>query len=216
MSTSRKAVEGANSRGRILRVAVEEFSNRGFAATRIDEIARRAGANKQLIYYYFGNKAGLYDAVLEEMIEWSKPLWSSLPRGDLKQLVTQLSNVGDRKAATWRRLLAWEGIEYSKRSRRRIHLEGVRTAAYQTLTEILEREKARGAFPSEMNSKVLSLLLTLVSVGPELLPQVTKLITGREADDPTLRQDIQNALFRIIDAAAQREVPMRSKRKTEG
>lgn len=36
----------------------------GFSGSRVDEIARRAHANKAMIYYHFGSKLGLYRAVL--------------------------------------------------------------------------------------------------------------------------------------------------------
>ncbi len=54
-----------NSRGLILSAAREEFGQHGFAGGRIDRIARRAGVNKQLLFYYFDSKAGLFRAVLE-------------------------------------------------------------------------------------------------------------------------------------------------------
>ncbi len=51
-------------RGRILFAAIEEFASKGLAGARTAEIAARAGVNKQLIFYYFGSKRGLYDAVV--------------------------------------------------------------------------------------------------------------------------------------------------------
>ena len=51
----------------ILIAAKEEFSEFGFAGGRIDRIAERAGMNKRLIYYYFGNKDDLFLAVLERV-----------------------------------------------------------------------------------------------------------------------------------------------------
>lgn len=54
-----------DSRGLILRAARQEFGARGYAGGRVDRIARRAGVNKQLIFYYFGSKAGLFQAVIE-------------------------------------------------------------------------------------------------------------------------------------------------------
>ncbi|MGP1396279.1 MAG: TetR family transcriptional regulator [Inquilinaceae bacterium] len=50
----------------ILMAAMDEFSEFGDGSARIDRIARRAGANKALIYTYFGNKEDLYAAVLRE------------------------------------------------------------------------------------------------------------------------------------------------------
>ncbi|MEO8634359.1 MAG: TetR family transcriptional regulator [Gemmatimonadales bacterium] len=48
---------------RLLTAARHEFARRGEAGARTDQIARRAGVNKQLIHYYFRTKAGLYRAV---------------------------------------------------------------------------------------------------------------------------------------------------------
>ncbi len=49
----------------ILAAAVKEFTEKGYAGARIDSIAASAGANKRMIYHYFGDKDGLYLAVLE-------------------------------------------------------------------------------------------------------------------------------------------------------
>ena len=53
------------NRARILAAALEEFSRYGLGGARVDRIAARAGANKRMLYYYFGNKEDLFLAVLE-------------------------------------------------------------------------------------------------------------------------------------------------------
>jgi AcrR family transcriptional regulator len=50
---------------RILEAAKEEFSTHGLAGARVDRIAKKAGANKRMLYYHVGNKDDLYLAVLE-------------------------------------------------------------------------------------------------------------------------------------------------------
>src|SRR5579885_779392 len=55
------------SRAAILKAAVEEFAREGVAGARTDAIARSAGVNKALLYYYFKDKEALYDAVLDEV-----------------------------------------------------------------------------------------------------------------------------------------------------
>lgn len=55
------------SNDRALRIgaaAREEFAKRGFSGARVDQIARRAGVNKQLLFYYYHSKRGLFQAVL--------------------------------------------------------------------------------------------------------------------------------------------------------
>ena len=54
------------TKSRILAAATAEFASHGLAGARVDEIADRAGANKRMIYHYFGNKDGLFTAVLED------------------------------------------------------------------------------------------------------------------------------------------------------
>lgn len=51
-----------SSRDKLLDAARAEFAEFGYAGARIARIARRAGLNKQLLYYYFGSKAGVYQA----------------------------------------------------------------------------------------------------------------------------------------------------------
>ena len=55
------------SRTAILRAAVQEISREGLAGARTDAIARSAGVNKALLYYYFKDKDALYSAVLDQV-----------------------------------------------------------------------------------------------------------------------------------------------------
>lgn len=57
----------ASSRELLLAAARREFARRGFEGARVDEIASRAGVNKQLVYHHFGNKEDLYRLVLESV-----------------------------------------------------------------------------------------------------------------------------------------------------
>ena len=53
------------TRRRILEAAIAEFARYGLGGARIDRIARRARANKRMLYYYFGGKDALFLAALE-------------------------------------------------------------------------------------------------------------------------------------------------------
>jgi TetR/AcrR family transcriptional regulator len=57
------AESGGRSKQLIADAALAEFAMHGFAGARTDRIAGRAGVNKQLIYYYYGSKAKLFEAV---------------------------------------------------------------------------------------------------------------------------------------------------------
>ena len=61
--------DSAATRRRLLKAARGEFPARGIAGARVDRIASAANANKAQIYHYFGDKDGLFDAVLESITE---------------------------------------------------------------------------------------------------------------------------------------------------
>src|SRR5471030_2254111 len=52
----------------LLAAALEQFVERGFAATRLEDVARRAGVSKGTLYLYFANKEELFKAVVRESI----------------------------------------------------------------------------------------------------------------------------------------------------
>ena len=53
------------TRKNIIEIASEEFARNGLSGARIDEIAARTRSSKRMIYYYFGDKEGLYLSALE-------------------------------------------------------------------------------------------------------------------------------------------------------
>ena len=73
-----------SSQEKILDAASSAFAEEGFAGARVDEIARRAGVNKAMLYYHFGDKRALYREVLirnfgriEKALEGSLPAQGS-------------------------------------------------------------------------------------------------------------------------------------------
>ena len=52
-----------------MREAVIEFASHGFGGGRVDRIVSRAGVSQQMVYYYYGDKAGLYNAVVRQVYE---------------------------------------------------------------------------------------------------------------------------------------------------
>jgi len=52
----------------IITHAKELFSQKGYAATSMDELAERCGLNKAMVFYYFKSKKGLYESVMREVL----------------------------------------------------------------------------------------------------------------------------------------------------
>jgi AcrR family transcriptional regulator len=63
--TSARVQDPEGAKRNILEIASEEFALNGLTGARIDEIAARTRFSKRMIYYYFGDKEGLYLRSLE-------------------------------------------------------------------------------------------------------------------------------------------------------
>src|ERR1700694_5064801 len=63
-----RAKRSAERRDAILRAALEEFSASGFAATRLDDVARRAGVAKGTIYLHFADKETLFEELISSQL----------------------------------------------------------------------------------------------------------------------------------------------------
>ncbi|MCX4698891.1 TetR family transcriptional regulator [Streptomyces sp. NBC_01373] len=61
----RRRTESADTRDRILAVAREEFSERGYEQTSVRGIAKAAGVDSALVHHYFGTKEKVFEAAIE-------------------------------------------------------------------------------------------------------------------------------------------------------
>jgi AcrR family transcriptional regulator len=64
-----KADQSERTRQALLRAATRLFAERGYEATFIDDIARRARVTKGALYHQFRDKRGLFEAVLETRVQ---------------------------------------------------------------------------------------------------------------------------------------------------
>jgi AcrR family transcriptional regulator len=55
----------SQARQRLLQAALKRFAECGYAGASVQEIVDAAGVTKPTLYYYFGNKAGLYHALID-------------------------------------------------------------------------------------------------------------------------------------------------------
>ncbi len=61
----------------LLAAALDLFVEKGFAATRVEEVARRAGVSKGTLFLYFASKEELFKAVVRENISAHYPDWNA-------------------------------------------------------------------------------------------------------------------------------------------
>lgn len=90
----RKQRDSSATRAALLAMAIEEFADKGFAGARVDEIASRAGVNKQLLYHHFGNKDDLYRVALETVYSEIREKEKALDLGNLTPTEAMRTLVG--------------------------------------------------------------------------------------------------------------------------
>lgn len=190
--------QGDDRRERILEVAIDEFAQKGFAGARVDEIARKAQANKQLVYYYFGGKLGLYQAVLDRMVEGSQAKLAAESECDTlaAKLRTMASLSTEENAARWQRLLAWEALETESDAFVRMK---ERRAAWRRHVDNVAEAQRNGEVDDELDAEMLALALVSIVVAPYVLPQVTKLVTGLLPTSEKFRKRHDALLADVVD-----------------
>jgi AcrR family transcriptional regulator len=103
--TSSRAERAAERRAAIIEAALEEFIARGFAATRLDDIARRAGVAKGTIYLHFKDKESMFEELISTAIV---PLLGRLVpppsmNGSVREALEGFANAFIQEVATTRR-----------------------------------------------------------------------------------------------------------------
>ncbi len=100
-----------STKERILAAATAEFAAYGLAGARVDRIAKAAGANKERIYAYFGDKDRLFATVMRETVTRSDA-WVPESAEDLPAATGDLFELAFREHELVR-LLAWSRLERS-------------------------------------------------------------------------------------------------------
>lgn len=139
------------TRRNIIEVATKEFAEYGLAGARIDEIAAKTKSSKRMIYYYFGDKDGLYLQVLEAAYSKVRAVEATLhlddldPVGALRKLVEFTFDHHDANR-DFIRLVMIENIHnggYLARSR---VIQELNVTAIDTIARLYERGVRAGVF----------------------------------------------------------------------
>lgn len=157
----------------ILTVAMEEFSQNGLSGARIDEIAARTRTSKRMIYYYFGDKEGLYQRVLEEAYGKVRGGESDLelegldPRAALERLC-RFTFDHHRRNPDFIRMVMIENIHHGRHMQVSQTIRGLNRPAIEALEGVLKRGQESGVFrigidPLELHWQISALSFFNVS-----------------------------------------------------
>jgi AcrR family transcriptional regulator len=187
------------TKARILAAALREFSAKGIAGARVDAIAASAKVNKRMLYYYFGSKEGLFQEILRRRLHertaalHSTGATASAGRQAMPERVTRVAD-----DAEYTRLLLWEALETNPA--KPVNAE-IRRDFFATLVDVVQTEQAAGRIPADFDAAQWVLSEVCLVLGPMLLPQITRLVTGFVPTDPEFvaaRRDFLGRLERHL------------------
>ena len=153
---TRPVRDPARTRARILAAATGEFAEHGFAGATVEAITGAAGVNMRMIYHYFGDKAGLYVAVLEHLLgelrqAELRPISAdgSAIDGLLEMFDTIFRHFGDSPALV--RILSTENIMSAHFLRHSVATPQVASPSLRNIAALLERGRTDGTVRREID-----------------------------------------------------------------
>jgi TetR/AcrR family transcriptional regulator len=180
------------TRERILRAARREYVAKGFAGARVDAIARAASVNKRMLYHYFGDKKGLYVAVLRESIATNLDLVAAAPADPGELLPFLFARASKRTDGI--RLLQWEALGAGDR---KPIAEEERRKAWVEGAERLRDAQRAGRLHADLETEYLVLALMALTIFPQAFPQVVHMVTGVRPSDAEFQQRQARFLWRL-------------------
>ncbi len=159
-----RAARQAERRDAILAAALEEFAASGFAATRLDDVARRAGVAKGTIYLYFRDKESLFQELVRAELSpivgaIETPQVAELPAHAIAEIIADIfvrEIFGTRRKDVIR-LVITEGPRFPKLAEFYYHEVIERVTA--ALRAIMSRAAARGELSSDALARFPQLLV---------------------------------------------------------
>jgi AcrR family transcriptional regulator len=159
-----RAARQAERREAILAAALEEFSASGFASTRLDDVAKRAGVAKGTIYLYFRDKESLFQELVRAMLSPLVAKLEAAPMMDLpaRAIAEAIADLfvreifGTRRQDVIRMIIA-EGTRFPTLAEFYYHEIIERVVA--AVRALLKRAVARGELSSDALARFPQLLV---------------------------------------------------------
>jgi TetR/AcrR family transcriptional regulator len=210
--TPRSQPRAEITRANILKAALREFAQLGLAGARVDVIAKRAGVNKQVLYYHFGSKEGLFRATLaavydkpfpEEIVSTSSKGLS--PSVEMQKLISglfkQFRNMEEGTA-----LIGHENQYHGKHltPTLRKNIRASVSPVIDRIHEVLTRGQKEGVFSSQLSGDHLYLTLVAMSMFYFSHAYTLSAILERDLLDDDAVRDWQKSVETVVLAAIQR------------
>ena len=195
------------TRQNIIEIASEEFALNGLAGARIDEIAARTRTSKRMIYYYFGDKDGLYLSALENAYHTVRQGEGQLdiehlsPLEALKRLV-EFTFDHHRQHESFIRMVMIENIHHGEYLERSKTIRQLNVTAIDHIKKLYARGVKEGLFrknldPIELHWQISALCFFNVS-NRATFSKIFKRDLGSKRSVAALREQVVEMVNRYV------------------
>jgi TetR/AcrR family transcriptional regulator len=155
--------------GELLDAALDLFVEKGFAATRSEEVASRAGVSKGTLFLYFPSKEELFKAVVRESLAGRFPEWNQefeAFEGSTSEMLRHVMHawwerVGATKASGITKLMMSEGANFPELAA--FYQADVVQPGHELLWRVLRRGIERGEFrPVDVDLAIYTVLAPMI------------------------------------------------------
>jgi TetR/AcrR family transcriptional regulator len=163
---------------------MREFASHGYAGARVQRILKRANVSPRSLYYHFGSKRGLYDAVRERLrAQHFADFVSGVTDQPLAdRLLANIDVAMTPRWQQWSRMLMWETLDGG---------EGIAPYPDGTVPGDLLAFRAaqdRGEIDEEFDPQLLTLAFIAITFWPVMFPKSTERLTRGMSSDQLLAE----------------------------
>ncbi len=195
------------TKAELLQAATREFADQGFSGARVDAIAENTSTTKRMIYYYFGDKEGLYLAVLENAYLHIRALEQQVDVDhlDATEALRRLAEITFDHHETHEdfiRLVSIENVHHAEHLKKSDVRAGLAAPALDVLTRILKRGKAAGTFRKDIDALDVHMIISSYCVFRTANRYTFGAIFDRDLLDPRRRAHMRRILGDMVVALA--------------
>ena len=169
-------------RAALLEAARSHFLKREFKAVSVREIASEAGVNAAMVNYYFGNKLGLYEAMVDQLLE---RLTASMAQLDNDELTVEdfFRSYSQLLADNpwWPNFIVRE-VLFGDGAMRESIVRRFASGFAPKLLHSLQKEIDSGHYRSDLDPRLTLVSLMSMTVFPFLAKPILKSVMGLEVD----------------------------------
>jgi TetR/AcrR family transcriptional regulator len=187
------------TKARIRTAALHEFSAHGFAGARVQRIAASAKVNIRMIYYFFGSKRKLLEAVVGDIFRHRKAHLAAdfANGGDL--LTTYFDGYAEDSERV--RLLQWEALQTKLPggAKTLTDFKGRQEVTRYRIASIIDLQR-RKVLPGDLDPQLLYLAFVALSIYPMAFPQSVLIATGKNSADKKFQRRYRAFLKQLSEA----------------